>query len=94
MAIAVHELSTNAAKYGALSLPEGRVQITWSLGNGSLTFQWTEAGGPQVEPPQHRGFGTRVIENIIGGQLNGGVRFDWRPSGLCCELVIGGAMLR
>jgi two-component sensor histidine kinase len=94
MAIAVHELSTNAAKYGALSLPEGRVQITWSLGNGSLTFQWTEAGGPQVEPPQHRGFGTRVIENIIGGQLNGGVRFDWRPSGLRCELVIGSAMLR
>ena len=70
-----YELSTNAAKYGSLSAVDGRVQIVWSrTADGRLSLRWIELGGPTVAPPTHRGFGTRVMENIIG-QLGGEVRF-------------------
>jgi two-component sensor histidine kinase len=77
-AICLHELATNAAKYGSLSAAGGDVEITWSLAaNGLLSLRWIESGGPTVAPPTHRGFGTRTLENMIG-HLNGEVRFDWR----------------
>jgi PAS domain S-box-containing protein len=89
MAVNVHELTTNAAKYGALSVPEGRVQIGWSCSpDRRVTLRWTETGGPHVKPPEHRGFGTRAIESMIRQQLAGELNFDWRASGLICEIVV------
>ncbi|MBR1211257.1 PAS domain S-box protein [Bradyrhizobium sp. JYMT SZCCT0180] len=87
-AISLHELATNAAKYGSLSAAGGRVEISWSLtADGRLSLRWIESGGPTVTPPTHRGFGTRIVENMIG-QLRGEVRFDWRDQGLTCEIVL------
>jgi two-component sensor histidine kinase len=88
IAICLHELATNAAKYGSLSAADGRVEIAWSrTARGRLSLRWIEADGPTVTPPTHRGFGTRVMENIIA-QLNGEVRFDWRDQGLDCEIAL------
>ena len=87
-AISLHELATNAAKYGSLSAADGRVEISWSVtANGRLSLRWIESGGPTVTPPTHRGFGTRIMENMIG-QLKGEVRFDWRDQGLTCEIAL------
>ena len=87
-AIALHELATNAAKYGSLSEPGGHVEIAWSLmADRRLSLRWVEAGGPTFTPPTHRGFGTRIMENMIG-QLGGEVRFDWRAKGLTCEITL------
>ena len=84
IAISLHELATNAAKYGSLSAADGRVEIVWSrTADGRLGLRWIEAGGPTVTPPTHRGFGTRVMENIIAGQLRGEVHFDWRTPRAC-----------
>ena len=89
IAITLHELATNAAKYGALSVSAGRVEIVWSrMADGRLGLRWIESGGPPVTPPTHRGFGTRIMENILGGQLGGEVRFDWRDQGLACEITL------
>jgi PAS domain S-box-containing protein len=88
IAISLHELATNAAKYGSLSAADGRVEIVWSrTANGRLSLRWIESGGPTATPPTHRGFGTRVMENIIG-QLKGEVHFDWRDQGLACEITV------
>ena len=85
-AIILHELATNAAKYGSLSAPEGRVELSWSLTEGpGLSLCWIESGGPTTTPPTHRGFGTRIMENMIG-QLGGEVQFDWRAPGLICQI--------
>ena len=89
IAISLHELATNAAKYGALSAATGRVEVAWSrMADGPLSLHWIESGGPSATPPTHRGFGTRIMENIIGGQLGGEVRFDWREQGLACEITL------
>ncbi|MBR0826800.1 sensor histidine kinase [Bradyrhizobium manausense] len=89
IAISFHELATNAAKYGSLSTADGRVEIAWSLtADGRLSLRWIETGGPNVAPPMHRGFGTRVMENTIAGQLKGEVRFDWRDQGLTCGIAL------
>ena len=64
--VALHELATNAAKYGALSVAEGHVQVEWSrASDGRLVLRWTEMGGPPVKPPTRRGFGTRVMDGMI-----------------------------
>ena len=85
-AISLHELATNAAKYGSLSAAGDRVEILWSLAaDGRLRLRWIESGGPTATLPTHRGFGTRILENMIG-QLKGEVRFDWRDQGLTCEI--------
>ncbi len=88
VAIALHELATNAAKYGSLSMVGGHVEIAWSVAaDGRLRLRWVELGGPTIVPPTHRGFGTRIVESTIG-QLKGEVRFDWRDQGLVCEIVL------
>jgi two-component sensor histidine kinase len=88
IAISLHELATNAAKYGSLSAADGHVEIAWSrTADERLSLRWIESGGPTVTPPARRGFGTRIMENIIG-QLRGEVRFDWRDQGLACEIVL------
>ena len=80
MAVTLHELATNAAKYGALSVSDGQVYITWShQPDGRLVLRWTETGGPPVTPPTRQGFGTRVLENMIQRQLNGEITAcEWR----------------
>jgi PAS domain S-box-containing protein len=89
MAVVLHELTTNAAKYGALSVPDGRVQIEWSSDSvGSIVLHWIETGGPPVELPNSRGFGSKVMETMIRNQLKGGLRFDWHPHGLACEITL------
>ena len=89
VAISLHELATNAAKYGSLSAADGHVEITWSRAtDGRLSLRWIESGGPPVTPPTHRGFGRSIMENIITGQLKGEVRFDWRDQGLACEIAL------
>ena len=88
IAIVLHELATNAAKYGALSGVEGQVTLDWSqAADGLLTLHWTEKGGPPVKAPTRHGFGGRVIERMIG-DLKGKVHFDWRPEGIVCEIII------
>jgi two-component system, chemotaxis family, CheB/CheR fusion protein len=89
IAMAVHELTTNAVKYGALSVPGGRVKVEWRLRPGSrLTLRWAERGGPPVSPPSRQGFGTRVIERMVCGQCNGELDFDWRAEGVVCEITL------
>jgi two-component sensor histidine kinase len=89
IAISLHELATNAAKYGSLSVADGRVEIIWSrTADGRLNLRWIETGGPTVTPPTHKGFGTGVMENIIAGQLRGEVHFDWCDQGLVCEIAL------
>jgi two-component sensor histidine kinase/PAS domain-containing protein len=88
LAVALHELVTNAAKYGALSTPGGRVALLWELGSQGLAFNWSEEGGPPASTPTRRGFGTRVIAASVEQQLGGKARFDWRPEGLRVELTI------
>jgi PAS domain S-box-containing protein len=88
LALALHELSTNAAKYGALSVLSGRVAVTWELQGSNMVLQWNESGGPAVSPPQSPGFGIRVISASIERQLDGKVAFHWRPEGLHCTLSV------
>jgi PAS domain S-box-containing protein len=89
IAMVLHELATNAAKYGALSIPEGRVRIEWLYTrNGKLLLRWTERDGPSVKPPSRQGFGTRLLDQVVRAQLNGETRFDWRTEGLACEIEV------
>jgi len=88
VAVTLHELATNAAKYGALSVAGGRVALTWiHQANSPLKLQWREQGGPTVKTPTRKGFGTRIIERMIA-QLNGTANLGWRPDGLICEISI------
>jgi PAS domain S-box-containing protein len=88
LALAVHELSTNAAKYGALSVMAGRVEVAWELEPTRLVLRWTENGGPPTQPPASPGFGIRMISASIERQLEGEATFDWRPEGLHCILGV------
>jgi PAS domain S-box-containing protein len=88
MAVALHELATNAAKYGALSIADGVVNVVWSQPtSGRLILRWIEMGGPLVNAPTRRGFGTRVIDSMTH-QLKGDVHFHWCPQGLSCEITL------
>jgi PAS domain S-box-containing protein len=88
-AVTLHELATNAAKYGALSTPDGGVQVEWWCpANGRLVLRWVETGGPAVMPPTRQGFGTHVMDRMVRVQLNGQMLFDWRPEGLACEITV------
>lgn len=79
--MALHELATNALKYGALSVPEGRVRIGWHGGDGELVVEWSESGGPTVAPPGARGFGSRLIADVPRGKLGAEVSVDYAPQG-------------
>jgi two-component sensor histidine kinase len=89
--MALHELITNATKYGALSAPEGRVKIHWSLdleggSQPTLEFVWEESGGPKVADAGHRGFGTRLIEDGMARELDGDVTLTLEESGAVCRM--------
>jgi two-component sensor histidine kinase len=94
LAMAFHELVTNAAKYGALSAPDGRIEIRWQQvrdgggGPALLRIDWIEQGGPEVAEPQQRGFGSKLIEGSIAAELGGSARRVFEPAGLRCEIVI------
>jgi two-component sensor histidine kinase/DNA-binding response OmpR family regulator len=88
IALALHELVTNAAKYGALSTDTGHVNLTWSIAPGKLELEWVESGGPEISPPNRRGYGSRAIIAGIERQLGGAVKFDWNASGLRCKLSV------
>ena len=93
LALMLHELGTNAAKYGALSRPSGRVAITWSLtpgpdaGSQVLNLTWREQGGPPVTVPTRRGFGSKLIERALGANLNGKADIQFRPEGVVCHVT-------
>ncbi|MFO1047792.1 MAG: PAS domain S-box protein [Geminicoccaceae bacterium] len=91
MAMLLHELATNAVKYGALSVADGRLAISWQQdANGSLRFHWDESGGPRIpSPPLETGFGTTLIESAVRDQLYGHIDRQWRECGLRCEIAIG-----
>jgi PAS domain S-box-containing protein len=88
LALAIHELATNAVKHGALSQPEGRVAIAWAKTGTRdaprLSLSWTERGGPPVAVPSKRGFGTRMIERGLAAELGGTVKIEFAPGGLVC----------
>jgi PAS domain S-box-containing protein len=88
VALALHELATNAAKYGALSAAAGEVRINWDLEARTLVLRWSELRGPRVSPPTMQGFGTKILNASIQGQIGGGVTWDWQPEGLQCTLSI------
>jgi PAS domain S-box-containing protein len=90
LALAIHELATNAVKHGALSRTEGRVAIRWARvqdnGRARLSLVWEESGGPEVHTPARRGFGTRMIERGLAAELGGTVKIDFRREGLVCTV--------
>jgi two-component sensor histidine kinase/CheY-like chemotaxis protein len=88
LALALHELVTNSAKYGALSTLSGRLSVKWGIDADVLQMVWEERDGPHVEEPASRGFGTRTVIASIESQLGGQARFDWRAEGLICRLSV------
>jgi PAS domain S-box-containing protein len=88
LALALHELVTNSAKYGALSTLSGRLSLKWAIRGGILEMVWEERDGPLVEKPASRGFGTRSVIASIESQLGGQADFDWRAEGLICRLSV------
>ena len=92
LALAIHELATNATKHGALTTPEGRIHLYWCVDDRNpdapqLVLEWRESGGPPVVVPQQRGFGTRMIERALAAELGGTVKIDFNPEGLVCTVV-------
>jgi two-component sensor histidine kinase len=90
LAMAINELCTNAVKYGALSRPDGRIEITVKTDEAQNKFclRWKEYGGPPVRPPLRRGFGTRLITQSFVNQLHGAVRLSFDPTGVVCEIDV------
>jgi PAS domain S-box-containing protein len=94
LAMAVHELATNAVKHGALSVPAGRVSVSWHIeqepdGLPLLRLRWAESGGPPVAgTPERHGFGSRVLDGTVRHQLGGTVALAWEAQGLTCEVAV------
>jgi len=88
LSLAIHELATNAFKYGALSSRDGKVDIHWRADNDAAApqfeFRWQESGGPRVEQPTRTGFGSRLITHVLAGDFNGKVELSYEPAGLLC----------
>jgi two-component sensor histidine kinase len=87
LSLALHELATNATKYGALSCPEGRVTVQWGEQAGMLRLDWEESGGPPVTSPTQKGFGSRLLEQLIVRDLGGDTRLDFDVSGVRCSIT-------
>ncbi len=94
LSLAIHELATNAAKYGALATPSGQVAIHWSVTNsGGLQLSWTESGGPLVTAPHRRGFGSTLIERALAMETDGHAKLHYLPTGVVCEVMLPPASL-
>src|SRR5262249_13325396 len=89
--LALHELATNAGKYGALSTDAGRVDIRWGIDGDTLTISWTERARPPMSAPKRRGFGTIVMETMAERSVDGKVALDYAPSGLIWRLTCSAA---
>lgn len=87
LALVFHELATNAAKYGALSTPGGRLDIAWRSTEGRIMLDWVEIGGPPVTAPQRRSFGTNLIERSLGG-FGGSAKLEFKATGVVCRLEL------
>jgi PAS domain S-box-containing protein len=88
LSLALHELTTNAAKHGALSVPQGRVEIRLTVDGPEFQLTWTESGGPAVESPCSQGFGTVIVERSVAHELGGRAEVHYEPSGLRCDMRI------
>ncbi|MCK5909333.1 MAG: sensor histidine kinase, partial [Caulobacter sp.] len=88
LGMGVHELATNAVKYGAWSVPDGRVIVSWRLEPNLLRLTWAERGGPTVKTPTRRGFGARLLERGLAAELSGGVELTYDASGLVCHMAL------
>ena len=89
VALVIHELMTNAAKYGALSVPDGRLKLSWRLNdNGDCRMTWLERRGPQVSTPTRTGFGTKLIQTTMNYDLGGSATVAYDPAGLSAELIV------
>jgi len=90
LALALHELATNAAKYGSLSSATGMVEIAWQVVSAPpgrrLVVRWTESGGPTVKPPTRQGFGTRLLQRGLSAEISGTVSVEYKPEGLVCVI--------
>lgn len=94
LSLALHELATNAAKYGAFSVATGHVAVNWQVReDGGLGLSWTETGGPPVVPPTRRGFGSSLIERALTLETGGRATIDYRPGGVVCDVVLPRASL-
>ena len=93
VALALHELATNAAKYGALSTDTGSLRLVWRIEEEALTIDWDETGGPPTQLPSKLGFGLTIVRSSIESQFRGEVAYDWRPQGLHCSLSIPRAQI-
>lgn len=87
LSLALHELATNATKYGSLSCTDGRVDISWHVESGKLHLSWREHGGPPVASPTRKGFGSRLLERLLVRDLSGSVKLEFDPAGLQFDLV-------
>ena len=87
LSMALHELVTNATKYGALSGPKGNVTVGWKVDEDKLRLEWIERGGPLVSPPSRRGFGTLLLQRVVVSDLCGDINMDYEVSGLRCEIT-------
>ncbi|HYD38805.1 MAG TPA: HWE histidine kinase domain-containing protein [Allosphingosinicella sp.] len=96
LVMALHELATNAAKYGAFSRVDGKVEVRWQIEGEQLRLEWRERDGPPVAPPERRGFGLRMIERALAADLGGTVAIDFAPEGLACrvEAPLGHGVMR
>jgi two-component system, chemotaxis family, CheB/CheR fusion protein len=92
LALAIHELATNALKYGALSRPTGRIEATWRIDQTAerqeIVFEWREKGGPEIEAPQRKGFGAELLERTLAFELKGKTELAFDPAGLRCTITI------
>jgi two-component sensor histidine kinase len=86
LALVLYELATNAVKHGSLSIPEGRVELTWRREGTRLRLHWLEMGGPTVKPPTRRGMGTELIEGLVEHDLDGLYTCEFKPTGIDCRL--------
>lgn len=88
LALALHELATNAAKYGALSAKKGRVELTWDISSGITTLRWKETGGPAAAQPRRLGLGLQMIKSGLQSHIGGNASFEWSDTGLSCALAV------
>jgi len=97
LGLAIHEMATNAVKYGSLSVPDGKVHVMWALTSGgappSLLVEWVETGGPLVKKPERQGFGTKLIQRGLAQQLGGEIKLDFAPAGVRCVITFPNATM-
>jgi len=91
LGLAIHEMATNAVKYGSLSVPDGKVHVMWAITSGStspaLLVEWVESGGPPVKKPERQGFGMKLIQRGLAQQLGGEIKLDFAPAGIRCVIT-------